>query len=123
MKAVVLILDLTNDCNLRCSYCYASGGEHADCLSVSDAVLAIEKFYNRFKCQIQVLFHGGEPLLCFDSIQKIISITETKDFSNYISYPFIMNSFSMKLISVNTGYFITKYRFNYFYYFFRRIIV
>lgn len=63
MKAVVLILDLTNDCNLRCSYCYASGGEHADCLSVSDAVLAIEKFYNRFKCQIQVLFHGGEPLL------------------------------------------------------------
>lgn len=86
MKAVVLILDLTNDCNLRCSYCYASGGEHADCLSVSDAVLAIEKFYNRFKCQIQVLFHGGEPLLCFDSIQKIISITETKDFSNYISW-------------------------------------
>ena len=83
MKAVVLILDLTNDCNLRCSYCYASGGEHADCLSVSDAVLAIE---NRFKCQIQVLFHGGEPLLCFDSIQKIISITETKDFSNYISW-------------------------------------
>ena len=71
MKAVVLILDLTNDCNLRCSYCYASGGERADCLSVSDAVLAIEKFYNRFKCQIQVLFHGGEPLLCFDSIQKI----------------------------------------------------
>lgn len=86
MKAVVLILDLTNDCNLRCSYCYASGGERADCLSVSDAVLAIEKFYNRFKCQIQVLFHGGEPLLCFDSIQKIISITETKDFSNYISW-------------------------------------
>ena len=86
MKAVVLILDLTNDCNLRCSYCYASGGERADCLSVSDAVLAIEKFYNRFKCQIQVLFHGGEPLLCFDSIQKIISITETKDFSDYISW-------------------------------------
>lgn len=77
MKAVVLILDLTNDCNLRCSYCYASGGEHADCLSVSDAVLAIEKFYNRFKCQIQVLFHGGEPLLSEKNAnRKILQVSD-----------------------------------------------
>jgi len=86
MKAVVLILDLTGDCNLRCEYCYASGGENQDCLSVDDAVLAIEKTYEKYECIVQTLFHGGEPMMCFEQICKIITMVKKKSYAKFVHW-------------------------------------
>lgn len=80
-----IILDLTNDCMLRCEYCYINGGEYNDVLSVDNAVYAIEEFSNLFE-YINVLFHGGEPLLCYENMCEIIEKCEKSRLANRLSY-------------------------------------
>ncbi len=57
---MLLILSLTHDCNLRCIYCYARGGEKKEYMSYSTARKAIEAYYHD---GLKVQFTGGEPLL------------------------------------------------------------
>ncbi|MGM9877076.1 MAG: radical SAM protein [Bacilli bacterium] len=70
----LVVLNLTTDCNMRCKYCYASAGEKKSYMTYETALRVIEELrrinnYNKVK----VLFHGGEPLLCYDVIKKIIN--------------------------------------------------
>ncbi len=68
----LLVFRLTNDCNLRCKYCYARGGESKETMSLEIAQKAINyaaNYSNSFKIQ----FTGGEPLLAKDLIEKIIN--------------------------------------------------
>lgn len=81
-----LILGITNDCNLRCKYCAYSGNyvhlrEHnKDSMSFEVAQKALE-LYNDFckdKKNIDISFYGGEPLINFDLIKKVISYEKNK---------------------------------------------
>lgn len=62
-----IVLWVTNDCNLRCKYCYAHGGEKKDYMSFEVAKRAIELPRGRFKLQIA----GGEPLMNLSLIKEI----------------------------------------------------
>lgn len=62
-----LVLWLTNDCNLRCKYCYASAGDKKEYMTFETAKKALEIPKSKFKLQLA----GGEPLLNFDLIKDI----------------------------------------------------
>lgn len=66
---------VATDCNLRCRYCYAHGGNYgmkAERLTPSTACIYLTKLlvgkYHRVR---RVSFFGGEPTLCPDTIQAV----------------------------------------------------
>lgn len=67
----LVVLRLTNDCNLRCLYCYASGGDNKEVMPWSVAKRAIDYAAGKSK-SFKIQFTGGEPLLQFDLIKSII---------------------------------------------------
>ncbi len=85
-----LILNVTEDCNLRCQYCYLSEGYHytrnrtESKMTVATAITALDKFFMRLekikqfnpgkKCGIT--FYGGEPLLNFQTIYASIEYSK-----------------------------------------------
>lgn len=68
-----LVLWLTNDCNLRCKYCYANGGEKKEYMTFETAKKALNIPKSKFKLQLA----GGEPLLNFDLIKEIYKYLKT----------------------------------------------
>lgn len=59
-----LSLNISNDCNLKCKYCYANGGVYhspKQLMSIETAQRALDCFYNRFECINKISFFGGEP--------------------------------------------------------------
>lgn len=70
-----LILFVIQGCNLRCSYCFGTDGEYHDkgIMSLGTAKKAV-KFLakNSTSDTPSISFFGGEPLLNFDLIKKII---------------------------------------------------
>jgi uncharacterized protein len=71
----LLVLGVTADCNLRCTYCYAGGGDEKTHMSWQVARRAVDLMVEqseRFKIQ----FTGGEPLLNLDLIEKVLLYLE-----------------------------------------------
>ncbi len=64
----LLYLAVTYDCNLRCVYCYARGGERKEYMSFSTAKRAVEKYCDS---GVKVQFTGGEPLLNYRLVRKL----------------------------------------------------
>jgi len=73
----LVILRVTNDCNLRCSYCYASGGDNRDYMSWDIARRAID-YAAASGSPFKVQFTGGEPLLNLPLIREIVACTRKK---------------------------------------------
>lgn len=62
---------LSEDCNLRCVYCYANSGTTERVVSKENAKILID-FVSSFCDNLILDFHGGgEPLLYFDTIKEI----------------------------------------------------
>lgn len=71
----LLVLWLTNDCNLRCRYCYASAGEKKEYMTFDTARKAIDSIKSGF---FKVQLAGGEPLLNMELVRQIYNyIKET----------------------------------------------
>lgn len=78
MSLRLLILWVTTDCNLRCRYCYANGGDKPDYMSWEVAQRALDlvaTFGTRFKVQ----FAGGEPLLNLGLIEQVVAYAREKE--------------------------------------------
>jgi uncharacterized protein len=79
------VLLLTSRCNLRCTYCYASGGEGVlQDLSLDLARVVIDRVYQNAVDQGQphfdLTFHGGgEPLQAWDTLQEATAYARAKD--------------------------------------------
>ncbi|WP_319371236.1 radical SAM/SPASM domain-containing protein [uncultured Ilyobacter sp.] len=63
-----LVLWMTNDCNLRCKYCYAEAGRKKEYMDFETAKLALHTPKNE---KFSVQLTGGEPLMNFEIIEKI----------------------------------------------------
>jgi uncharacterized protein len=70
-KPGLLALSVTEDCNLRCRYCYACGGERRISMSRPKALRAIDVMAKCFK-SFKIQFTGGEPLLNLDLIEEAV---------------------------------------------------
>lgn len=66
-----LVLMVTLDCNLRCLYCYAHGGERKEYMEWEVARQAIDYVAARSK-YFKVQFSGGEPLLNWPLVERAV---------------------------------------------------
>ncbi|MDR2441579.1 MAG: radical SAM protein, partial [Planctomycetaceae bacterium] len=85
-NARLLILEITQQCNLRCEYCcygnsYSSFRNHSrKIMDIEVAKRAIDEFLHRDSQERHAIsFYGGEPLLAFGLLQSII------DYSNQLA--------------------------------------
>jgi uncharacterized protein len=71
-----IALILTENCNLRCNYCYAYKGENSKCLDmdISTAKSAIDLLFknNPNSEGYGIIFFGGEPLLNYNLMKEVV---------------------------------------------------
>lgn len=90
MRRIQLIIKVTNGCNLRCKYCYNAAKEF------KHEVISLDKVEKMFGLvadfdQVDVIFHGGEPMLASKDfytkvleLEKKVSVQTGVKFSNQI---------------------------------------
>lgn len=69
-----LVLNISNDCNLRCGYCSANGGTYgseASLMSVEVAVRTMELALQHYENIQLIQLFGGEPCLNLPAIQAV----------------------------------------------------
>ena len=84
-----ITINVSNDCNLKCIYCYASGGSYKKEKGYMDKFTALQTinfFIVNFDVIKNVQFFGGEPLLNKDLIEIICEEFYSKYKNNEISY-------------------------------------
>lgn len=77
LKTICLVLN--NSCNLNCKYCFANKGKYDKPNEQMNFDNAKEALDNLIKCvrnnngkEITIAFFGGEPLLSFELIKKVV---------------------------------------------------
>ena len=68
-----VVVKITEDCNLRCDYCYTEGGKNKKVIDVEDVINLFDQISLGNSGKIVCLFHGGEPLMHISVIEKIIN--------------------------------------------------
>jgi len=95
----ILILNITEKCNLRCRYCVYSGIYHYERTHSNRSMewRIIEKslnfylFNNFFKAEDKYIsFYGGEPLLEFEKIKNVVEYV-SKNFKNKYFFSMTIN--------------------------------
>lgn len=80
-----ITLHISNDCNLRCKYCYASGGSYKMKRSLMTTDTA-KQFYDfcihHFSHIEKIVFFGGEPCLNLDVMEYVCSLFSSYKFDN-----------------------------------------
>jgi uncharacterized protein len=76
-----LVLEVAQDCNLRCSYCYAEGGSYgkkAALMDPADATRAVRGMLERAgeDDNLTLILFGGEPLLNMPAIEAAVAEVE-----------------------------------------------
>lgn len=85
-----ITLCVSNDCNLRCKYCYAHGGNYGTArslMSKSEATKFVDfccKYYDKID---NILFFGGEPLLNHHIISFICNSFKQKSSEGVFPLP------------------------------------
>ena len=70
------ILHLTEDCNLRCKYCFMKHGNKR--MSEETAIAAIDLLLSKCTDYARVTFYGGEPLLEEPLLRKVTEYIKAK---------------------------------------------
>ncbi len=98
-KACMITLQITQQCNLRCSYCIYSGDyenrEHSNQkMDIEIAKKGVDFLLEHSKDsdRISVGFYGGEPLLEFDLMKSVIKYAELKSEGKNIHFTFTTNA-------------------------------
>ncbi len=78
-----MCLHIAHDCNLKCEYCFADGGEYhqiREKMPFEVAKKAIDFLISSSKGRknLEVDFFGGEPLLNFDVVKKTVEYAKTQ---------------------------------------------
>ena len=86
-----LFMHLTRNCNLRCTYCYASEKVAVD-MTREVGETAIDRFCE-VSDHLRLQFYGGEPLLMFDLMRELHAYAERRSASSgsRVSYSMITN--------------------------------
>ncbi len=79
-----MCLHAAHDCNLRCTYCFASKGEyHGDRALLSyetgKAALDFLMDHSGNRVNLEVDFFGGEPTLNFDVVKRLVEYGRSKE--------------------------------------------
>ncbi|KGN70110.1 MULTISPECIES: radical SAM protein [Porphyromonas] len=74
-EQLIIVVNMTEKCNLACSYCYAHTGSSQNAhFSDEDILSYIDSAYQCFQStrQLTIVFHGGEPLVIFPRLKSLI---------------------------------------------------
>ncbi len=100
-NAKTLIIELTEACNIRCTYCIfdetdKSERNHSDeSISSEVALSSVDDFFKRTNGEeAYIVFYGGEPLLNFDLIRSIVAHANSIS-SGKIKFSFTTNGVSL----------------------------
>lgn len=93
MADIALKINLTNNCNLYCKYCYTSDRYRDTSVLDSNNIPHIINFVERnFNSQkVHITFFGGEPLLNVPTMESICSAFSKLDTQKNISFGIITN--------------------------------
>ena len=93
-----LTLNITETCNFRCKYCFFNKKNRRIILQINvlkNSKKAVDFYFkNSNNCNHQISFIGGEPLLKFNLIKKIVEYIKT--FNNKVSFTIITNGSLLK---------------------------
>lgn len=100
-----IMLCVSNDCNLRCKYCYAKGGNYGAERGLMTKEIAdqfvdfCKRNFNRID---KIVFFGGEPLLNFKIIDYVCSRFENEQLGIKPEFGIITNGtiFSDKVLTI-----------------------
>lgn len=73
----MLVLTLTGRCNFNCRYCYASEQDQMD--MKEETALSAVSLAHESKERFLLQFSGGEPLLQFPLLRKVVEFVEKND--------------------------------------------
>ena len=111
-----LILQVTQQCNLRCEYCAYSGKynnrTHSKARMLYEtAIKAIDFYIARSKEveRLNISFYGGEPLLEYDLIKKCVAYCKNKIFDKEVIYHMTCNG---TLLSADVRKFVISNKFH-----------
>lgn len=96
----ILFLEVTEQCNLRCSYCIYSENypyerkESSKAMSFETARKALEELVPLSNHNIMIGFYGGEPLLNMDLIQRVITYSKERFSDKEIGFSMTTNFFN-----------------------------
>lgn len=98
-KITAISINTSSYCNMRCRYCFASDGSYGQKpINISfKAFKEIINFYiNYLKIKkikkAKIIFFGGEPLINFEVIKKIVPYIEKRGKEEKIKFSFSMTS-------------------------------
>jgi uncharacterized protein len=97
-------LNLTHNCNLRCSYCYA-GPKQQRSMSPRIALQAVDFLASQSKGRCTITLFGGEPLLEFDMIRQLVEYSQ-ETYDSKIAFRMSTNG---TLITPEVLQFLQKY--------------
>ena len=106
-----LILELTQRCNLRCRYCiYQEDYPYNRNYSNSDmteemALRAVDYAFEHAQDELAITFYGGEPLLQFPLLQKVVEYARQKKSGKKLSFSVTSN---MTLMTEEMADFIAR---------------
>jgi sulfatase maturation enzyme AslB (radical SAM superfamily) len=109
MKFSSFTFYLTEKCNFRCSYCFQSRG--SEILNLSTAQKAVGFFLPVFEQNCFINFTGGEPLLVFDFLKKIVSDIQVMNSKSRRKIRFTMTT-NGSLIDENVLDFLREHKFH-----------
>ena len=112
-----LLIQVTQMCNFKCDYCPYSGNGLFDrmhnnkSMSFDTARKTIDFFIDRcrYSQELTIGFYGGEPLLQFDLIKRIVEYTEKKAQGKQVVFGITTNGY---LIDNRIISFLKKHRFS-----------
>ena len=79
-KYISINLNVAQTCNMKCIYCYGDEGTYGNesLMTFETAKKTLDFYSENNYIVISICFFGGEPLMNFDLIQKIVNYVETK---------------------------------------------
>jgi uncharacterized protein len=97
-----LVLNVSNDCNMRCRYCYANGGNYGlprRLMTPDTARKALERAFAQFSRIETISFFGGEPTLNPSAIEAACEVVTRRFKQNRLAHPpklgLVTNGFSL----------------------------
>ena len=97
-----MCLHIAHDCNLRCKYCFASTGDFGTgrkLMSFETGKAAIDFLIERSsgRDNLEVDFFGGEPMLNFETVKRIVSYARGREKETGKNFKFTMTTNGMIL--------------------------
>ena len=109
-----ITLLVAQDCNLRCSYCYAEEGKYNNCgkMDITTAKKCVDFLIEKSGSnKLGICFFGGEPLLNFELIKEVVEYCHKKEEETGKKFGFSMTS-NGTLINDEIEKFILQNRIN-----------